>query len=93
MIKRTDKDYEKDRLAALVRIYRAAGVAGDYLLEAEAVHQLKTEFGLVVPCMRLVPNGNHTPGELNYSFIQAAVAVIAAAEKQKQPSVEVSKER
>lgn len=52
MIKQTtarDK-YDNDRLAALVRIYRAATVAKDYLLEAEAVQQLKSEFGLVVPC-------------------------------------------
>ena len=55
MIKRatTQDNYDKDRLAALVRIYRAATVARDYLLEAEAVQQLKAEFGLVVPCTDL----------------------------------------
>jgi hypothetical protein len=49
MIKIADT-YDKDRLAALVRIYRAATVAKDFVLEAEAARQLLSEFGVVVPC-------------------------------------------
>lgn len=45
-----ESNYDKERLAALVRIYRAATVAKDYQLESEAAHQLKSEFGVVVPC-------------------------------------------
>ena len=47
---RGDNKYNKERLAALVRIYRAASVAKDYQLESETVSQLKDEFGLSLPC-------------------------------------------